>query len=131
MGRISTLEDNGYVQDTIEFKNMHNKLIKLEDTVNGMKLTGVSKIRTKKLYSLLRELDESGLKFDIGRVNGKILLSFLETLNLDNCNKEITQLLKICFNGSVELNPLHFGYGEIKVETLNQIKNNNCCDDFR
>jgi len=72
MGRKSALEENGYVYKTKEYKDMHDKIYKLEDVLNHLINIEVTKPKIKQLYESLKELDDSGLNFDVGSINSKI-----------------------------------------------------------
>ena len=80
----------------------------------------VTKVRIKKLYSILEELNDEGLNFDIGAsggINSKVLLEFLEILNLDNCNLTIKQMMGESLSW-IEIQPVSYGYGRITIEEL-------------
>ncbi len=122
MSRKSALEENGYIYETKEYKDMCDKIYKFEDILNYLINKEVTKSKVKELYASLKELDDLGLNFDVGRINSKILLKFLKTISLNSCTRAIKELLKKCFRNGVELNPLSYGYGTITNEDLADIR---------
>lgn len=119
MGRRAALEENGYKEGTKEYEYTCSKIVELERILWKLYYK-VTKVRIKKLYSILEELNDEGLNFDIGAscgINSKVLLEFLEILDLDNCNLIIKQMMKESLS-CIEIQPVSYGYGRITIEEL-------------
>ncbi len=122
MGRKAALEENRYLYGTEEYKNISNKIYEIEHILRELMHGQITKLNIKKIYICLMKLDDLGLNFDIGNINSKVLLEFLKTLDLKDCNLIIKKLLQKCFNYSSEINPISYGYGKIRLETLMLLK---------
>lgn len=100
MGRNSTLKSSGYEQGTALFNEKHEKLLKIEKTIQHIVLrNNMTVAKYNKLVALLGEIDNDGIKYDIGKVDSS---QFLKLLILS----------KDCLNNPITLNALELACGE-------------------
>ncbi len=125
MGRMSTLEENGFKKGTKEYEYWEDNFLKLDKLLFEIIYNSVTLNRIQKIYDLLKEAENNNLEFTVGDIYYKDLKDFLYYGRSILKNDFIKRLLdKYCWTR--EINPISYGYDskEFKNITKNIINAN-------
>lgn len=117
MGRMSTLEENGFKKGTEEYEYWKYNFLKLDKLIFDVTNKGVTLNRIHKIYNLLRDAENNNLEFTVGEIYYKDLKDFLYYGKSIFRNDFIKKSLnKYCWTR--EINPVSYGYNSEEFKDI-------------
>lgn len=117
MGRMSTLEENGFKKGTEEYEYWKDNFLKLDKLIFDVTNKSVTLNRIHKIYNLLRDAENNNLEFTVGEIYYKDLKDFLYYGKSIFRNDFIKKSLnKYCWTR--EINPVSYGYNSEEFKDI-------------